>query len=1082
MGKTEVLKDDDARRQIKEDLDRCLLVEAGAGSGKTASLVSRMLALIKEGKCQISTIAAVTFTRKAAAEMNGRLQVQIERALGEESNSIKKGRLEQALKDIDRCYIGTMHSFCGQLLRERPVEAGLDPGFVEMDEMEDQLFSREVWKEYLIETRLANHRAIESLTEIDVDIRELEDLFVTLSMYPEVEAVCQTAPYPNLEPAKAELNVLMKLSAKRWPQTISPKGRDTLQNILSQVKQRCEFLGTSDDLKFLRVLEIMEKSGGITLNRWDNPDDAREVKEAYDRYQSGYVVPVLREWREYRHKRLIEFVLPAVRRCQERRIEDARLSYQDLLMTALLMLKNNPEVRQYFQGRYTHLLIDEFQDTDPLQAEILFYLTGQDTDEPDWRQLTPRPGSLFVVGDPKQSIYRFRRADIDTYNEAKRLIARAGGGVVSLTSNFRSLEQIGEWVNQAFAELLPGEINQFQACFNRLDTVRISGPGDLCGIRKITIPKVKRHAQELIAAMDAEGVARWIRYALDKNITLTRTAEETAAGIDGHARPQDFLILFRYKSHMTIYAQALEEYGIPFKMSGGDGFSTSAELTQLIRLLRALLDPENPIKLLAVLRGPLFGFNDNQLLRFHRAGGQFNFERPIPETLYPDDAEAFSWTFKTLERLRGYLIDLPASAALQRITVETGLLPIAAAGGLGKSRVGYLLQAQELLGAAERAGRVSPSQLVEYLEILREQGVEEEITVTPEMDDAVRLMNLHKAKGLEAPVVFLAHPGKTVNHDPSIHINRQAGLPVGYYVVEKKGSFYNSQVLGCPLQWEEQLKTEIEYTIAEEIRLLYVAATRARNLLVISCYEGKPENSPWVKLERFCTGLSELEKVEVTKQDNARRTNLETDELNNARNRFLMSNSAVKAPTYSIASVTEIVGKSSPRPVGERIGKGTEWGLVIHRVLAALADGQVSDLELLVDNALAEQERNPEEQDEALLLIKGITQSPLWQRMSRSSRRFMEIPFSTAVSDHNLGLPIGTVVSGVMDLVFEEAEGWVIADYKTDAVSSPQKLTELKEYYALQVQLYKQFWESLTGEKVKEAGLYFTSVGAWVEV
>src|SRR5690606_25146627 len=135
---------------------------------------------------------------------------------------------------------------------------------------------------------------------------------------------------------------------------------------------------------------------------------------------------------------------------------------------ALRMLKNNPEVRQYFQGRYTHLLIDEFQDTDPLQAEILFYLTGQETTEPDWRQLTPRPGSLFVVGDPKQSIYRFRRADIDTYNEAKRLIARAGGGVVSLTSNFRSLAQIGEWVNQAFAELLPGETDQFQACFSRL--------------------------------------------------------------------------------------------------------------------------------------------------------------------------------------------------------------------------------------------------------------------------------------------------------------------------------------------------------------------------------------------------------------------------------------------------------------------------------------------------------------------------------------------------------------------------------------------------------------------------------------
>ncbi|MGE5544373.1 MAG: PD-(D/E)XK nuclease family protein, partial [Bacillota bacterium] len=331
-------------------------------------------------------------------------------------------------------------------------------------------------------------------------------------------------------------------------------------------------------------------------------------------------------------------------------------------------------------------------------------------------------------------------------------------------------------------------------------------------------------------------------------------------------------------------------------------------------------------------------------------------------------------------------------------------------------------------------------------------------------------------------VVFLANPGKTVNRDPSLHINRQAGMPVGYYVVEKKGPFFSSQVLGRPLEWEEQLKREIEYTTAEEIRLLYVAATRARNLLVISCYEGKPENSPWVKLERFCTGLSELEEVEVIRQDDARRPSLDEDALNNARRRFLPANSAVKDPSYSVASVTEMAGSYAPRPVGERTGKGTEWGRVIHRVLATLAAGRVTDLDLLVANALAEEDRNPEEKDEALLLIKGITNSPLWQRMSRSSRRFMEIPFSTTVTDHTLGLPIGTMVNGVIDLVFEEADGWVIADYKTDAISSPEKIPELKNYYAPQVQLYKQLWESLTGKKVKEAGLYFTSVGEWVEV
>ncbi|MGI6550420.1 MAG: UvrD-helicase domain-containing protein [Syntrophomonadales bacterium] len=1082
MGKAMKLTDDAARQQIKVDLDSCLLVEAGAGSGKTASLVSRMLALVREGKCQISTIAAVTFTRKAAAEMKGRLQISLEKALRKEIDSAKKERLAQALKDIDSCCIGTIHAFCGQLLRERPVEAGLDPGFVEMDELEDRLFCRQVWKEYLMDTRVKNPGAIQSLVEIDIDMRDLEPLFVTLCMYPEVEVIRQAVPYPHLGPVKTELDALMKLVAQRWPQSDSPRGPDSLQTILAQVKQRLEFLGTSDDLKFLRVLEIMEKTGNITLNRWDKPDDAKEVKKAYELFQDEYVKPTLRKWREYRHQRLIDFVLPAVTRCQERRIEDARLNYQDLLMLALQMLKNNPEVREYFQSRYTHLLIDEFQDTDPLQAEILFYLTGQDTTEPDWRQLTPRPGSLFVVGDPKQSIYRFRRADIDTYNEAKRLIEKAGSQVLNLTSNFRSVKEIGEWVNQSFANLLPPKSDQYQASFARLDTVRDSGSGDLCGVRKISIPKVDRHKQEVIAALDAQRIARWIRFALDDGITLSRTKEETAAGIDGRARPQDFLILFRYKAHMTVYAQALEEYGIPYKMSGGDGFSTSGELAQLIRLLRALLDPQNPVKLLAVLRGPLFGFSDNQLLRFRRARGQFNYEYPVPETLAPEDAKPFSTAYEMLQRFRVYLDRLPGSVALQRITVEAGILPIAAAGELGKSQAGYLLQAQELLAAAERSGRVSPSQLVEYLEVLCEQGVEEDITVTPEMDDAVRLMNLHKAKGLEAPVVFLAHPGKTVNREPSSHIDRQAGIPVGYYVVEKKGPFNSSQVLGYPLQWEEHLEKEMEYTAAEEIRLLYVAATRARNLLVVSCYEGKPEKSAWVKLEGFCSGLPELEDVKAKKPDTPNRTNLPPDDLQNARKRFFESNTAIIAPSYSITSVKQIVQSSSTRPAAEKTGKGAGWGLVIHRVLAALAAGPVPDLELLVENALAEEERSPEEKDEVLLLLQGITKSSLWQRLSQSSRRFMEIPFSNKVTDDSLGIPGGTIVNGVIDLVFEEAGGWVIADYKTDAITSPEKLQELTVYYAPQVKLYTRFWESLTGEKVKEAGMYFTSVGEWVEV
>ncbi|NLV16315.1 MAG: UvrD-helicase domain-containing protein [Syntrophomonadaceae bacterium] len=1082
MGNAVMLPDHDARRQITEDLDRCLLVEAGAGSGKTASLVLRILALVREGKCRISTIAAVTFTRKAAAEMKGRLQVSLEKAWRDETTSDKKERLGQGLKEIDKCFIGTIHSFCGQLLRERPIEAGIDPEFLEMDELEDRRFCREVWQEYLMECRSDNHQAIERLLEIQVDMRDLEHFYMTICTYPEVEIVAQSAPYPHLEPTKAAFDVLMKVSARHWPQGIPSDGPDALQSILAQMKQHRDFLGIDNDLRFLKALEIMEKTGNIILKRWDTPDDAKTVKKAYDLYQDEHVKPILRQWREYRHEQLINFVLPAVRRCGQKRVREGRLNYQDLLILALQLLKHNSEVRKYFQEQYTHLLVDEFQDTDPLQAEIMLYLTGQETDELDWRKLTPQPGSLFVVGDPKQSIYRFRRADIDTYNEVRRLIKKSGGQILNLTTNFRSLDGIGRWVNQSFAELLPESADQFQAGFNPLDTVRVCGGGDLGGIHKISIPRVSRHTQETIAVLDAQRIARWIRIALDGGITLTRTDQEIASGIGGTPRPQDFMIIFRYKSHLNIYAQALEEYGIPYKISGGDGFAESPELIQMIRLLRSLLDPEDPIRLLAVLRGPLFGLSDNQLLRFRRAGGKFNFQGPVPDDLAPEDTEAFSWTFRSLQQLRGYLMDLPASAALRRIVVETGLLPMAAAGELGKSRAGYVLQALELLTAVERSGMVSPLQLVEYLEALREQGVEEEISVTPKADDAVRLMNLHKAKGLEAEVVFLAHPGKTVSHEPTGHIKRQDGVPRGYFVVESRTSLFHSQVLGYPLDWDNFLQKEREYAAAEEIRLLYVAATRGKNLLVISCYEGKPENSPWMKLEQFCAGVPELEEITVKRARIDKVPGLVMDDLEKARHRFFNTNAPVTVPSYSTTTVKRASDSLFPRTAGERKGKGTEWGGLIHQALAVLAADPRPDPELLFVNVLAEEELSAEETDEAILLLKGIIQSPVWQRMARSSQRFMEIPFATTATDDILGIPMGTAVSGVIDLVFKEAGEWVIADYKTDAIETPQRLTELKNYYAPQVRLYKRFWETLTGEKVKEAGLYFTAAKKWIEV
>ncbi|MCL5935483.1 MAG: UvrD-helicase domain-containing protein, partial [Firmicutes bacterium] len=614
------LKDREAREAIVNDLDSCILVEAGAGSGKTYSLVQRMVALVAGGKCPADKLAAVTFTRKAASELKGRFQLALEKAFALEQDPVKRKNLGRALDDMDRCFLGTIHSFCTAILRERPVEAGLDPEFEELEEMEDALIMQKAWEDYLIQVQAETPEKIDDLLQIDVEARDLKEFYADLSTYPEVEIVSAAAPFPDLGEARAELYKLLDLAKKKLPSTVPAKGWDNLQKLLRKALGRRRLFNLDEDLVFLSLLADLDRGGAITQNRWPDKEDAKLMKSTFDEFRSNQILPTLRAWREYRHSRALDFVMPAVELYARRRAEQSKLNFQDLLMYTAALLKENTEVRRYFQERFTHIMVDEFQDTDPIQAEIMFYLAGSDTGERNWRSIVLRPGALFVVGDPKQAIYRFRRADIDTYNEVKRLISDSGGRVLNLTVNFRSVREIGELVNPAFSALLPGKATSHQAAFTSLDTVWETGAGTASGTRIITIPRVEWHNQQQIAEIDAARIAHWIRRALDGDILLSRSEGERETGLTERPRPGDFMVLLRYKSNMDIYARALEKQGIPFHIAGGGGFSGSAELAGVMKVLRSVMDPDDPVRLAAALRGNLFGLSDGLLWRFKKAG------------------------------------------------------------------------------------------------------------------------------------------------------------------------------------------------------------------------------------------------------------------------------------------------------------------------------------------------------------------------------------------------------------------------------------------------------------------------------
>ncbi len=827
------------RNEIRTRHDVNFVVIAGAGTGKTTLLVDKLLALIRDGQARLSEMAAITFTEKAAAEISLRVKNEIEAALvrGEDPD----GRLARARDELDGAAITTLHGFAARLLRDRAVEAGLVPDHEILDDVRTRLMFEEVYARWEAEALSQPREAWRRLLNERVD-RALPELAESMVQYLDLVEVHEVAaPVPVSELAGRLADRLQAVCATLA--TCLPGARDPDDKAAARGRTLLAALPRFDREYLLNPTRALRDLDALPLNRrkvgkkgaWLDPALLEQVNEAVAdaveavaEYRSGWQHILAHDaWQ------VLQDFLSAYR--TEKSVQGV-VEFQDLLIRTRDLLRDRKDVRGFFQNRYRVILVDEFQDTDPLQAEIVFYLAEDGPTADDWRNVRLAPGKLFIVGDPKQSIYRFRRADVEVFEEVRARVVAQGGEERTLERNFRSVSGVIDFVNAYFAGHIrrPQDGGRYQPDYAPLVPVRHSAPGtprvELLvhtrsgyGEKKGTGEGGSKprgfsadQARELEARMMAARIERMIhRERLVPDGSSLRPV-----------RPGDIAILFRATSHLDVYTDALQDRGVPVRIIGSTRFYAAQEVIDASNLLRAIVAPHDTLALVAVLRSPAFGFDDVAITRLVRSG-LLDYRRwqalDALEEGTQTDLERIRKAFHTLDTLHHMRDRVSMPALVSEALNRTLLLPTAYAAYAGQQKILNLEKVRSLARTYEAAGMRSVEAFSDtLLRAIVGKRQEEEMSDAEAGDDVVRILTIHKAKGLEWPVVFVPGLMSSYTGAASFLVRRDSGR-FGF----RAGSAQTRD-------WEELKEYERPREEAERVRLLYVAMTRARDYLVLT--------------------------------------------------------------------------------------------------------------------------------------------------------------------------------------------------------------------------------------------------------
>jgi ATP-dependent helicase/nuclease subunit A len=773
-----------------------------------------------------------------------------------------------------------------------------------------------------------------------------------------------------------------------------------------------------------------------------------------------------------------------------------QLEFHDLLVLARAVLRDavhGPAVRSRLHVRYERLLLDEFQDTDPIQIELAVRIASADPDSPSassdpWDQVPVAPGHLFVVGDPKQSIYRFRRADISTFLGARDRFGPEGGGVVQLTANFRSTAPVIEWINRVFADLMGSRPVLDVPVPSQPEYVALSATrGEPPAGPAVAV--IGRAAHDDVGADDLRAAE-----AAEVAATVARAISDGWSVQDGDgwrdARLGDVTILVPARTSLPFLQDALDAARIPYRAESSSLVYASRAVRDLLVVARAIDDPTDALMTLAALRTPLFACGDDDLFRFKvERHGRWSYLAEQVDTIPADDPVMAGVRY--LRSLHDQRHWLAPPELLDRIARDRRVLELGFAEGRPRD---VWRQIRFVIDQARAWSDATGGSLRGYLHWIGQQtvaGARVEEAILPETDDdAVRVMTIHAAKGLEFPITI-------VSGLSTVPQGRYAAAEVVFPPTGGVGYRFGRHV--TTEEWATWAPIDEQMGFDERIRLLYVACTRACDHLVVSLHRKTrskaPEHNKRTNAELLVDGMG-LGLAQVPDAVDAAGAVLPTSAAPAPEPIPSLADWAAERDTAlaraarpTAVAATALTDEGAPDPATELSAGlqkrprdldlppwlkgryGTAVGRAVHGTLQTIDLASGGGLDAAVA-AQCEAEAIPDRADQVRGLIRHALAAPS-VREAAGQRHWREVYACTPVD--------GRLLEGYIDLLYANPDGFVVVDYKTAATDDPAELDRRTNGYRLQGASYALTIAAATGEPVRRVTFLFLTPDGPVE-